>query len=966
MKKQLVFGLALVAVAASWGCNDDIKVEHRTFEQLCVNSGGTIDQDNNRVCKCGKGNNASSCAPGVVCINNGEYCADSSIVCSHNNVGFISCKEGGTPETLNVMSIQICQPIDGNSSSVDDSNYKYRPFTLTTEQMNEYKSEDLNGTCKCVDEGCTKTVSCSGNVCGECVNGDKKCDLIDNVNGIYYCDDGKWRQDKACVNNVSCNKDNDCGNCINGEQRCVVGSDGKNAEIQICKIGEWEKESDCSTVSCDTTGKQCGICHGVTTSCVDDANTGIGVYYECRENNWLNTICGGGASCKSDTECGECHDGDMKCEDGKLSTCENGQWGAEKTCENDYSCNAVATACGECVNGETKCDKGELSICINGSWLSSACPNNALCATETTCGVCHEGDKRCIAGTSNDGKASIDVCEKGAWNHLEDCETILCDATGKQCGICHGTSAECIDNEKTGVGIYYECKENTWLNSVCTNNVSCEKHPKLDDNDEVVQGEYISEKCGECHDGDTKCNDGKLSTCENGQWGAEKTCENDYSCNAVATACGECVNGSTKCENGIRSICVHGNWTNSATCSNNASCNSDNADCGECNNEDIKCDLYETGADESKTTKAILVKCVNGKWPAEVDIVKDNEINNESNYLVQECDVNICAANGKLCGTCEDKVTKCIMGSKYTCNAGTWGDAVACSGNASCKSTTECGDCINNDKHCVPGAEDSIKAYTETCYNGVWVKDVAGTCDSNKCDSTLKACEACADGKSECVTVEGEVISSTIRTCVGGKWEYMVCPSGECISQDNPNENSYCKDLETSSGETSIKCSEGDPTIICSLGKLYQCAAGKYIVHEPCSSGKCLNDQKCADSCDKENGKVISCNNDIKTKIGIKTICSDGLEKVVSCVDKSCNKIGDNCGEECINDYLKCHPSDKNKGYVCENGKWSTSETDLQVFFHTDHQIDNCKVLCPSNSGCSVDTYKSGLGITPP
>ena len=139
MKKQLVFGLALVAVAASWGCNNEIEVEHRTFKQLCENSGGEINQDDNRYCKCG--NPKADCAIGVVCYNNGEFCANNDRICDKINAELQTkiCQNN----IDNVGQIRICAK---NQISADDADisYSYIDYVSIPNQSNienEYKNE---------------------------------------------------------------------------------------------------------------------------------------------------------------------------------------------------------------------------------------------------------------------------------------------------------------------------------------------------------------------------------------------------------------------------------------------------------------------------------------------------------------------------------------------------------------------------------------------------------------------------------------------------------------------------------------------------------------------------------------------------------------------------------------------------------------------------------------------------------
>ena len=156
----------------------------------------------------------------------------------------------------------------------------------------------------------------------------------------------------------------------------------------------------CSQVSCNE-GVICNFktrqCAGKEVSAGEPCKSGSdpicrqdktdrtrGILLTCGEDGtYTERACDGGASCRSNTECGTCKNYDQVCENkvdgaegkeiGSVMECQEGEPGKAIALCNNVSCRTDVPACGECVNGELKCteDNNSNAImyrCIDGKW----------------------------------------------------------------------------------------------------------------------------------------------------------------------------------------------------------------------------------------------------------------------------------------------------------------------------------------------------------------------------------------------------------------------------------------------------------------------------------------------------------------------------------------------------------------------------------------------------------------------
>ena len=717
--------IAVCCVLFVLGCNDEIKVENRTFKNLCQMSGGEIDPRDNSICVCfGK-----PCSSGIVCINNGEFCADSKDICDQGHLGDIICKNNSNK----VGYLRECK----FDEAAD--HYGFENFTpVDAETMNDYHVL-IDGVCN--------GVSCNSNLCGECRDDDKTCRKAYGIEGIYTCQNGVWELMNACPG-TSCKpevegEEPECGECLNNEERCVPGKGNAHAVVQRCVDGQWPEanivlEDDspfvaeiCDTKSCDETGKLCAACQNEESRCIIDKN-GVSFYYSCQNEHWTISNCPNDFSCQDGMSCGECRNNAEKCEDensiGHQFICNQGKW-EKKACKmnsQDVSCNLWQAECGACKNGETRCNDGLLRTCVHGEWgTPMECPGYVSCQSEELCGECSNGDFRCTEKTGD--KAEVETCQKGKWGSASACATSSCDATNKLCAVCeNGGESKCVN------GLAYRCKNNLWTVDLACNS-SCKSNTE----------------CGECYDGTTKCEVDEEGhswekSCTKGVWGAPVDC-GDFACNSDGTACTECSEGKKRCvkENGVpayEQVCVLGKWGEPVYCDVNA-CDKEKMNCATCIENQTQCVLNDWEAYEQK--------CKDGVWAKE-----------------HACGVYACNPDYTKCADCEHGQTQCIKKDdgalEQKCELGQWVDGNTC-GELGCNyMETACAVCKPGETRC---SVENGYAYEQRCFYGAW-GDVM-PCDTNECNAKEQICAVCKEKSFRCYEYGDDLL---ILACTSHEW----------------------------------------------------------------------------------------------------------------------------------------------------------------------------------------------------
>lgn len=119
-----------------------------------------------------------------------------------------------------------------------------------------------------------------------------------------------------------------------------------------------------------------------------NGNDGRGLLKTCVNDECETVTCPGSCN-RQGTACGEsnCIDYTIECRDdmltdssngGAIAQCQYGKWQIMSTCTDGVSCNKESGNCGECKNGNTKCENHEISGIMNKS-----CNHQGECETDS-------------------------------------------------------------------------------------------------------------------------------------------------------------------------------------------------------------------------------------------------------------------------------------------------------------------------------------------------------------------------------------------------------------------------------------------------------------------------------------------------------------------------------------------------------------------------------------------------------
>ena len=262
---------------------------------------------------------------------------------------------------------------------------------------------------------------------------------------------------------VSCNEEGtDCGECVNNVSTCIDDKDFRGTLVK-CENGK-KQEKKCGNVSCD--GDKCGTCRNYDKTCENDEN-GVGVMSQCvngKSSSVMSEQCEHGFSCKRTkvgenaeglwqmkfTRCGECLEGELKC-------------------ENDPSGNGVMYRCYEGEWHEIKGSDG-FSTCMYGDdgylILDTLENGSYVCGKRFTTldtGRYNHNDYTGYADITLTGYYPITqkvqpftttMSAKDAnWN-----SRVSCDLDGKMLGVCHNSVRLCINEERGKNGYLIVCQ----------------------------------------------------------------------------------------------------------------------------------------------------------------------------------------------------------------------------------------------------------------------------------------------------------------------------------------------------------------------------------------------------------------------------------------------------------------------------------------------------------------------------
>ena len=239
------------------------------------------------------------------------------------------------------------------------------------------------------------------------------CSELDGISGeLTTCVNGECETDD-CPGSNSCKNVTECGECRNYEEECLEKDSGWG--VYRCKVGTYSLVKECAQ-GCNESWDDCGTieCNDDETKC-ENGNDGIGIEKTCVNGKWDEGVtCEG--SCNSQmTKCGEdkCIDYTVECkngllgdgESGAIAQCQFGKWEIQHSCTDGASCNKETGDCGECKNGNTKCENHEISGIMNKS-----CNYQGECETDSN------GNLKYYSATIG----VLVLCYDGRWSDYND------------------------------------------------------------------------------------------------------------------------------------------------------------------------------------------------------------------------------------------------------------------------------------------------------------------------------------------------------------------------------------------------------------------------------------------------------------------------------------------------------------------------------------------------------------------
>lgn len=391
--------------------------------------------------------------------------------------------------------------------------------------------------------------------CRSCVPGDHRCD----GSRLELCGDSGWTLVEDCGDPNACNLNSDsCRPCTRDEYQCQ----GKtlmlcSAEQTWTLVAECSGEAACSVAS----DKRSGACAAVDERCTASGKHVCedGVLKRCTESRDELVVVD---QCERDDLC-DAAAADRQAQDGKVGTCLTacepdavrcagaefqrcsgaGLWDTVMACDSPAACSAKpgSAGCSPCAPGALECNDGELRRCApdspNGWELVRDCGAAHLCnegAGACEAGFCPvAGQTRCAAVMERC------VSDQSHWDPIGLCEGDLCNAHDMQCDTptCQENTKRCWE------GTLQECKDSlrSWDTiEICDADETCS-----------LEG-CTRDACGE---GEYRCNDVYLETCNAASWQRVERCTTHGLCDAEGQRCkapacavneAECVGNSSR------------------------------------------------------------------------------------------------------------------------------------------------------------------------------------------------------------------------------------------------------------------------------------------------------------------------------------------------------------------------------------------------------------------------------------
>lgn len=379
-----------------------------------------------------------------------------------------------------------------NAAPVCDETYGCIPIPQTcgneiVEGTEECDGANLDGkTCNDMFSGLVGRLACSecqfdtsGCHAPGCAENTQRC----GETGVETCQDGQWKQTKACQNNERCD---------HIEAKCVP------------------------YLPCDEPG----------VSCVEN------ILSICAGGQLMETVCNEGQVCSvinAKCEPKVCDEGAQRC-DGKVAqVCiQNGWYNAMDCDKSELICDNTTGLCAQtCQDGAETCSADFTAVvsCENGVQRIKECGAQKRCAIsesgnpECQTWACDEGIE-CKGANPNSTIKMIKVCENNVLLKSEICKEsdgFVCSVEKAACVplVCKAGDVECQIVE--GVSHQAICENNAWSLTPCEGDTVC----TMD-----IEGDG-SLSCGEkvCEEG-YACQDQQSIFCWNNNVANRTPCEN--------------------------------------------------------------------------------------------------------------------------------------------------------------------------------------------------------------------------------------------------------------------------------------------------------------------------------------------------------------------------------------------------------------------------------------------------------
>ncbi|ELP85999.1 protein kinase domain containing protein, partial [Entamoeba invadens IP1] len=890
--------------------NNDIKCDGNCVEGYYKNNNNMCKQCPYNCDKCSNGDTCTKCTIGyyltkgscIACPSNCNSCS-STTKCTICNDGYL----------LNLETKQ-CDQCDVNCNACKSGGgcLECKPSYYLMES--ECVSCPIScKTCSTTTSNCTE---CNSNEvfmvfpeigCESCNSFDSNCFKCDAGFSRFCseCKTGYYRNDSKCVAcSYSCNIDY-CDKVYGYCYKCAMG---------YTKLPN-EKSRNCQ--QCHDFDDHCDECSQDNRMCLK-CNQGyypLKVYPftcelcnetckdKCNNLTGICTSCVSGYVLKTqqDTSCESCTTFDPKC----ITCAENGVRSCV-SCKDTYKPNPNGGFCIQCDSTCLKGCDGTIGICLtcNNSYVPYLEP-------KTSCEKCTDFDSKCLACYPNERKCF--ECISGFYPSNKNDETqgkcIQCESTCLKCSPLSGNCTQCQSTYVFTSPHSEMCESCADFDKYCDTCFS--DYTRNCSICTTTSGKRPNIFGGVCIDCDSTC---VVNNCDRKSGICNKCQQNYVFDNPKKQSCILCKNFDINCKTcspDFMRKCIECNTNYYPTKQNNG-----DVIC-------VKCDGTCGGL--CSTTTGFCRQCADEYIPT-----------NPISFHCESCsNLNVncsqCIKDERKCKTCKSNMYPNLNGVCIDCDKScnlvcdtTNGNCINCLSNYvhNTANLSTCIPCITFDKNCLVCSTD----YSPKCIQ----------CNNFYYPNTMGICIPCGSGCLQCDTKNGQCIVCELNYVFNDKTG-ITCES--CNTFDI-----NCSNCSSSFERMCIKCTTTD-----NYPQNGMC--------KPC-------DPTCGGSCDPQNGKCLTCQNDFVFKLPQTTSCESCTTFDSKCTTEpgSCSSNYTRACNKCITNYYPgangmCQICDSSCGGVCDttNGTCLSCENNF-VFINSESKTcQKCSLFDTNCNKCATD-----------